>query len=273
MTMISTRDGHALYVKIWGEGRPVVLIHGWPLSADSWDYHAMKIADAGYKVISYDRRGFGRSDQPFHGYDYNSLSDDLSDVMKSTKAEDASLIGFSMGGGEVVRYMSRHAGRGVRQCGLISSVVPYMLKTNDNPSGVDSSVFKQMTDAMLADRAKFFTSFFKDFYGVGVLSSPVSDELRQWTWSVAMQASLKATLACANSFATTDFRPDLDAVTVPTLIIHGTEDATVPIDASGRPAAKAIKYATLKEYEGAPHGLFATHQKQLETDLLGFLKS
>jgi len=273
MTMIPTRDGHALYVKIWGEGRPVVLIHGWPLSADSWDYHAMQIADAGFRVISYDRRGFGRSDQPFGDYDYDSLSDDLSDVMKATKAEDASLIGFSMGGGEVVRYMSRHAGRGVRQCGLISSVVPYMLKTDDNPSGVDRSVFDQMTEAMLADRPKFFASFFKDFYGVGMLSSPVSDELLQWTRSVAMQASLKATLACANSFATTDFRPDLDAVTVPTLVIHGTEDATVPIDASGRPAARAIKHATLKEYEGAPHGLFATHQKQLETDILGFLKS
>jgi len=273
MTMIPTRDGHALYVKVWGAGRPVVLIHGWPLSADSWDYHAMKFADAGFKVISYDRRGFGRSDQPFGDYDYDSLSDDLSDVMKATKAEDASLIGFSMGGGEVVRYMSRHAGRGVRQCGLISSVVPFMLKTNDNPSGVEQSIFDQMTEEILADRPKFFGGFFKDFYGVGLSSGPVSEELLQWNRSVAMQASLKATLACANSFATTDFRPDLAAVTVPTLVIHGTKDATVPIDASGRPAAKAIKHATFKEYEGAPHGLFATHKRQLETDVLGFLKS
>lgn len=273
MSIIRTRDGHALYVKIWGEGRPVVLIHGWPLSADSWDYHAMKIAEAGYKVVSYDRRGFGRSDQPFGDYDYDSLSDDLRDVMKATDSmEDASLVGFSMGGGEVVRYMSRHAGRGVRQCGLISSVVPYMLKTPDNPNGVEQSVFDQMTNGMLADRPHFFAEFFKAFYGVGILSNPASDELLQWTRSVAMQASIKATLACANSFATTDFRPDLLAVTVPTLVIHGTDDVTVPIDASGRPAAKAIKGATLKEYEGAPHGLTVTHKEQLEHDLIAFLK-
>lgn len=273
MTMIPTRDGHALYVKQWGSGRPVVLLHGWPLSADSWDYHAMKIADAGFRVISYDRRGFGRSEQPFGDYDYDALSDDLSDVMTSTKAEDATIMGFSMGGGEVVRYMSRHAGRHVRQCGLISSVVPYMLKTDDNPHGVDQAVFNEMTEAILSDRPKFFSDFFKDFFGVGLVPKPVSDEYLQWTRSVAMQASLKATLACASSFATTDFRPDLAAVTVPTLIIHGTKDATVPIDASGRPAAKAIADATLKEYDGAPHGLFATHKEQLAEDLISFLKS
>ncbi len=273
MTMIPTRDGHALYVKIWGEGRPVILIHGWPLSADSWDYHAMKIADAGFKVVSYDRRGFGRSDQPFGEYDYDSLSDDLSDVMTATECDDAAIIGFSMGGGEVVRYMSRHAGRKVKQCGLISSIVPYMLKTDDNPKGVDRSVFDQMTKALLSDRPKFFADFFNDFYGVGMLSKPVSSEFLQWTQNVAMQASLKATLACAESFATTDFRPDLAAVTVPTLVIHGTDDKTVPIDASGRPAAKAIATATLKEYEGAPHGLFATHKEQLEHDLLHFLRN
>lgn len=273
MTMIPTRDGHGLYVKNWGSGRPVVLIHGWPLSADSWDYHAMKIADAGFRVIAYDRRGFGRSDQPFGDYDYDSLSDDLSDVMTAMDVSDATIIGFSMGGGEVARYMSRHAGRNVKQCGLISSVVPYMLKTDDNPNGVDQSVFDQMTQSLLDDRPKFFANFFKDFYGVGLMSHPVSDECLQWTRSVAMQASLKATLACAGSFATTDFRPDLEAFTVPTLVIHGTKDATVPIDCSGRPAAKAISNATLKEYDGAPHGLFATHKDQLTKDLLEFLRA
>ncbi|TWU51249.1 alpha/beta fold hydrolase [Rubripirellula reticaptiva] len=273
MTMIPTRDGHALYIKQWGSGRPVVLLHGWPLSADSWDYHAMRIAEAGFRVISYDRRGFGRSDQPFGDYDYDALSDDLSDVMTATKTEDASVIGFSMGGGEVARYMSRHAGRHVRQCGLISSVVPYMLKTDDNSHGVEQSVFDGMTKAMLEDRPKFFSGFFKSFYGVGMLSSSVSEEYLQWTRAIAMQASLKATLACANSFATTDFRHDLAAFTVPTLVIHGTNDVTVPIDASGRPAASGIANAMLKEYEGAPHGLFATHKEQLAGDLLEFLKS
>ena len=273
MTMIPTRDGHGLYVKSWGSGRPVVLIHGWPLSADSWDYHAMKIADAGFRAIAYDRRGFGRSDQPSGDYDYDSLSDDLSDVMTAMDVEDATLIGFSMGGGEVVRYMSRHAGRHVKQCGLISSVVPYMLKTDDNPAGVDQSVFDSMVESILADRPKFFADFFEDFYGVGLMSHPVSDEYLQWTRSVAMQASLHATLMCAGSFATTDFRPDLTAVTVPTLVIHGTADATVPIDASGRPAAKSIEASVLKEYDGAPHGLFATHKAQLEKDVIEFLQA
>ncbi|QDS91746.1 Non-heme chloroperoxidase [Roseimaritima multifibrata] len=273
MTMIPTRDGQAIYVKQWGDGRPVVLLHGWPLSADSWDFHAMKIADAGYRVISYDRRGFGRSDQPFGNYDYDSLSDDLSDVMTAMSVEDATIIGFSMGGGEVARYMSRHAGRHVKQCGLISSIVPYMLKGDDNPNGVDQSVFDEMTESMLTDRPKFFANFFKDFYGVGEMSHPVSDEYLQWTRTVAMQASLKATLACAKSFATTDFRLDLPAITIPTLVIHGTQDAIVPIDASGRPAAEAITSATLKEYDGAPHGLLATHKDQLADDLLAFLRS
>jgi len=273
MTMIPTRDGHGLYVKDWGSGRPVVLIHGWPLSADSWDYHAMKIVEAGFRAIAYDRRGFGRSDQPFGDYDYDSLSDDLSDVMTAMNVEDATIIGFSMGGGEVARYMSRHAGRHVKQCGLISSVVPYMLKTDDNPNGVEQSVFDGMTESMLADRPKFFADFFKDFYGVGLMSDPVSDEYLQWTRSLAMQASLRATLGCAKSFATTDFRPDLPAITVPTLVVHGTKDATVPIDVSGRPAAKSISSATLKEYDDAPHGLFATHKDQLMDDLLAFLGS
>ncbi|TWU06328.1 alpha/beta fold hydrolase [Stieleria varia] len=271
MTMIPTRDGHALYVKDWGAGRPVVLIHGWPLSADSWDHHAKQIADAGYRAIAYDRRGFGRSDQPFGDYDYDSLSDDLSDVLTAMNVEDATLVGFSMGGGEVVRFMSRHAGRHVKQCALISSVVPYMAKADDNPHGVEPSVFANMRQAMLEDRPKFFADFFRDFYGVGLMTHPVSDEYLQWTRSVAMQASLQATLQCANAFATTDFRLDLPAVTVPTLIVHGTADATVPIDASARPAAAALSAVELKEYEGAPHGLFATHRDQLTRDLLAFL--
>lgn len=273
MTMIPTRDGHALYCKIWGEGRPVVLIHGWPLSADSWDHAAMKIAETGFKVVAYDRRGFGRSDQPFGSYDYDALSDDLSDVMTATGCEDASIIGFSMGGGEVARYMMRHAGRNVKQCGLIASVVPFMLKTDDNPNGVDGSVFDQMAESILADRPKFFQSFFKSFFGVGMLSHPVSDEYLAWMQNIAMSASLKATLDCIQSFGTTDFRPDLPAINVPTLIIHGTQDQTVPIDVSARAAAKGIAGATLKEYDGGPHGLFATHTEQLCNDLIEFVKS
>jgi len=272
MTFITTNDNTKLYVKDWGTGRPVILMHGWPLSADSWDDQAMAIADAGFRAIAYDRRGFGRSEQPWNGYNYDTLSDDLASVIKETGATDAAIVGFSMGGGEVARYMSRHKGANVSQAALISSIVPYMLKTEDNPNGTDQATFEQMTEAMKQDRAKVFASFFKDFYGVGLISHPVSDELLEASRNTAMQASLKATLDCAKAFATTDFRPDLKAFSVPTLIIHGTEDKTVPIDASGRAAAKGIAKSKLIEYDGAPHGLFATHKEQLTTDLLEFLR-
>lgn len=272
MAYITTRDNTQLYVKDWGAGRPVILMHGWPLSADSWDEAATAIANAGLRAIAYDRRGFGRSDQPWDGYTYDTLADDLAAVIEGTGAQDAAIIGFSMGGGEVARYMSRHGGRNVRQAGLIASVVPYMLKTPDNPNGVPQSTFDQMTKGMQADRAHFFAGFFKDFFGVGMLSSPVSDEVLEWARNVAMQASFKATLACANAFATTDFRPDLAAFTVPTLVIHGTQDQTVPIDATGRVVAKAIPNVTYIEYDGAPHGLFATHKERLINDLLAFLR-
>lgn len=272
MTFITTTDNTKLYVKDWGTGRPVILIHGWPLSADSWDDQAVAIADAGFRAISYDRRGFGRSDQRWSGYDYDTLADDLAAVIKETGATDATIVGFSMGGGEVARYMSRHNGQNVSQAVLISSVVPYMLKTPDNPDGTDIAVFDQMTAAMKADRAKFFGGFFDDFYGVGLLSQPVSDELLLASRNTAMQAGLKGTLECAKSFGTTDFRPDLTALNVPTLIIHGTADATVPIDAAGRAAAKGIATSRLIEYDGAPHGLFATHKDKLTADLLEFLR-
>ena len=269
---ITTSDNTKLYVKDWGEGRPVILIHGWPLSADSWDEQAMALAENGFRAIAYDRRGFGRSDQPWNGYNYDTLADDLAAVIKETGATDAAMVGFSMGGGEVARYMSRHGGQNVSQAALVSSVVPYMLKTDDNPEGVDQSTFDEMTAGMKKDRAHFFTSFFKDFYGVGLLSHPVSDELIEWSRNTAMMASLKATLDCAAAFATTDFRPDLASFTVPTLIIHGTDDQTVPIDASGRAAAKGIAQSELLEYDGAPHGLFATHQERFTKDLLSFLR-
>ena len=273
MTFMTTRDGTKLYYKDWGAGRPVILIHGWPLSADSWDDQALALADAGYRAIAYDRRGFGRSDQPWSGYDYDTLSDDLADVMEATGAQNAALVGFSMAGGEVARYLSRYGGKNVSQAALISSVVPYMLKTDDNPNGVPEPMFAQMTAGMKADRPKFFADFFKSFYGVSALSHPVSSELLENSVDVAMQAGLKPTLACAAAFATTDFRPDLAAFTVPTLIIHGTADQTVPIDATGRAAAKAIPNAKFIEYDGAPHGLFATEKDRLTADLLAFLGS
>ena len=273
MPTIITADKTELYVKDWGSGRPVILMHGWPLSADSWDDQSMAIADAGYRAIAYDRRGFGRSSQPYSGYDYNTLADDLATVIAQTGAQDAVLVGFSMGGGEVARYMSRHSGKNVSKAALISSVVPFMLKTDDNPHGTPKEAFDEMTQGMKADRAKFFAGFFKDFYGVSMLSHPVSEQLIAHSCNVAMAAGLKGTLACAAAFATTDFRPDLAHFTVPTLIIHGTEDKTVPIDAAGRAAAKGIAHSTLIEYEGAAHGLFATHKERFTQDLLDFIRN
>lgn len=272
MNYVTTSDNTRLYLKDWGSGRPVILLHGWPLSADSWDDQAMALADAGYRAIAYDRRGFGRSSQPWSGYDYDTLSDDLAAVIEQTGAQDAVLAGFSMGGGEVARYMSRHGGKSVSQAVLMSSVVPFMLKTDDNPDGVEQSVFDGMTQGIQADRAEFFVSFFDNFFGVGLLTSPVSDELLEATRHVAMQASLKATLACIQSFGGTDFRPDLPAFRVPTLVIHGTADKIVSIDTAGRAAARGIAQSTLIEYDGAPHGLFATHKNRLTQDLLDFIR-
>lgn len=274
MPRIKARDGTELYVKDWGSGRPVILIHGWPLSADSWDDQAKAIADAGMRAIAYDRRGFGRSDQPFTGYDYDTFADDLASVIEATGAtEDAALVGFSMGGGEVARYLSRHGSAGVSQAALIGSVVPYVLQTADNPDGVPREAFDTMIEGIEKDKAAFFATFFKSFFGVGVISSPVSEDLLRMAWTIAMQAGLQPTLACVRAFSETDFRPDLAAFTMPTLIIHGTSDKTVPIDPTARAAAAAIPGATLIEYDGAPHGLFATAKERFTSDLLTFLAS
>ncbi|WP_079246887.1 alpha/beta fold hydrolase [Sphingomonas turrisvirgatae] len=276
MPYVKTDDGTDIYVKDWdGGGRPVVLIHGWPLSADSWDPQAIALAEAGFRVIAYDRRGFGRSSQPWSGYNYDTFSDDLAAVMNAAGAiSDVSLVGFSMGGGEVARYMSRHGGKGVVSAALIGSVVPYLLKTDDNPHGVPQAQLDEIGQSVKQDRAAFFrNTFFKQFFGVGLISHPVSDEVIHWAWNIAMQASLRSTLEAAKAFGSTDFRPDLAAFDVPTLVLHGTADATVPIDATGRAAAAGIRNAQLVEYDGAPHGLFATESDRLTKDLLTFLGS
>lgn len=271
MPFIQAADGTNLYYKDWGQGRPVVLIHGWPLDADMWEAQAPALAHAGFRVISYDRRGFGRSDQPWTGYDYDTLAGDLAAIMGALKLQDAALVGFSMGGGEVARYMSRHGGAGVSRIVLVSSICPFLLKTADHPNGAPKDVFDGIVAGLEKDRPHFLAGFFKKVFGVGLLSSPVSDEALRWTLNMAMMASPKATIDCVRAFGETDLRADMAAFTVPTLVIHGDADENVPFDISGKVAAAMIPGATLKVYEGAPHGVPVTHAERLTEDLLAFL--
>ena len=273
MGMIHSRDGTPIHVKEMGSGKPVVLIHGWPLSGDMWEYQTVALVEAGFHVVTYDRRGFGHSAHPGRGYDYETFAEDLAAVIDETTVDGAALVGFSMGGGEIARYLARYGRQKIAKAALIGAVVPYMLKTDDNKDGVDRYMFEGIKAKIRKDRFAFLQSFARDFYGVGAISSPVSDGLLDWTFALGIMASPLATLACVDAFATTDFRPDLHAFEdVPTLIIHGTSDKIVPIDTSGRAAAKAIPHARLVEYDGEPHGLFATAADRLSQDLIAFLR-
>lgn len=269
MAYVEARDGTKIYYKDWGAGPPVVLIHGWPLSADMWEYQMPYLADRGLRCVAYDRRGFGRSDQPWMGYDYDTLADDLAALMERLDLRGATLVGFSMGGGEVARYLSRHGAGRVAGAVLVGSVVPFLLKSTDNPEGADRSVFDAMIQGLNKDRPSFLAGFGKKFFGAGLLNFSVSDEVQQWALQIALQASPKATIDCVRAFSETDFRPDLQAFTVPTLVIHGDADSIVPVEGSRR-AASAIPGARLVEYPGAAHGLFYTEKDRLTEDLLRF---
>lgn len=271
MPYATARDGTRIYYKDWGQGRPVVLIHGWPLSSDTFDDTALALAEKGYRAIAHDRRGFGRSDQPWGGYDYDTFADDVAAVLEEASiGQPIALAGFSMGGGEVARFLSRQRAHQVSHAVLIGSVVPYLLKSDDNPEGAPKDVFDGMIAGIRQDRGAFFRGFFKDFFGVS-WTTPVSDAVLDDAWRQAMSAGLWPTVACVRAFSETDFRADLAAFSMPTLIIHGTDDRTVPIDLTARAAAKAIPNAKLVEYEDAAHGLFASHKDRLTADLLDFL--
>ncbi len=272
MPFIEARDGTPLFYNDWGAGPPVVLIHGWPLNGDMWEYQARILADNGLRCIIPDRRGFGRSGQPWTGYDYDTLADDVDLLLQKLDLRDATLAGFSMGGGEVARLLARHGAGRVAKAVLISAVTPYLLKTPDNPDGVDRGVFDGMIEDLEKDRPGFLASFGKTFFGAGLLNFKVSSEILQWSLMMALQASPKATLDCVRAFSETDFRRDMAAFTIPTLVIHGDGDATVPIAAAGRAAARLIPGGHLMEYPGAPHGLFYTERDRLNADLLAFIK-
>jgi pimeloyl-ACP methyl ester carboxylesterase len=270
---IQTDRNVKLYVKDYGKGKPVILIHGWPLSNEMWEYQIDFLVQNGYRVIAYDRRGFGKSSKPWDGYDYDTLAEDLKDIIDQLHLEDATLVGFSMGGGEVVRYFSRHGGKGVSKAVLISSVVPFLLKTNDNPDGHPKEKSEATANAIKEDRIAFVDNFGKSFFGINIINKPLSTPLLEYYRMLCSFASPRATLKCAESFSFTDFRDELDFIKVPTLIIHGDDDKIVPIDLTSKKAAEGIRNNTFIVYEGAPHGLFYTHKDKLNSDLLTFLNS
>ena len=270
---IETAPNVKLYVKDYGQGKPVILIHGWPLSNEMWEYQIDALIANNCRVITYDRRGFGKSSQPWDGYDYDTLSDDLKAIIEHLNLNDVTLVGFSMGGGEVVRYFSRHGGKGISKAVFISSVTPFLLQTESNPNGVPQEKYDGMAEQIKADRIGFLDNFGKIFFGVSFISKPISTPLLDYYRMLCSFASPRATLKCAVSFSTTDFRSEMTAVHVPTLIIHGDEDKTVPIEITSEVATKLIPDNKFIVYEGAPHGLFYIEKDKLNNDLVTFLNS
>lgn len=254
-----------------GTGNPVVLIHGWPASHAMWQYQSAELPKHGIRAIAYDRRGFGHSSKPWEGYDYDTLADDLKALLDNLDLQDVTLVGFSMGGGEVARYMSRHGGARVARVAFISSVTPFLKKTADNPEGVDPEIFMDMQEALVKDWPDFLASFGKKFFNVGALKHPVSQATLEWMQYLTLQASYRATLECAQSFAETDFRNDLKAITVPALVVHGDADKIVPLESSGARTVELLRGAQYRIYEDGPHGVFITHKDQLNRDLIGFV--
>ena len=264
MPFVTTKDGTKLFYNDWGAGKPVVLIHGWPLNSDMWEYQARVLVAAGHRVIAYDRRGFGRSDQPWDGYDYDTLADDLGALLDELGLEGAALIGFSMGAGEVARYIARHGTARVSKAVLMGGVVPGLLD-------VPRSVFDGMIDTLQDDRPGFLEGFGKVFFGVSLLTFSVSSALLAWSQGMALMGSARATIECVKAFSGTDFTADCAKMTVPTLIQHGDADATVPFDVSAKRAAAMIAGSELIVYKGAPHALFYTERKKVNEDLVRFL--
>jgi pimeloyl-ACP methyl ester carboxylesterase len=254
----------------YGKGQPVVLIHGWPSSREMWEYQLQAIVDAGYRVIKYDRRGFGKSSKPWSGYDYDSLAGDLYELMEQLDLKNALLVGFSMGGGEVVRYIANYGQQRIARIALVSSIIPYMLKTGNNPEGVDQQVFVEMAESIKKDRIDFLEDFGKNFFGVGFLNKPVSNAYLDYFRDLATKATQQSTLDCAVSFSSTDFRDDLKKITVPTLIVHGDSDKIVPFEVSSKRTAILLPQAELVVFPDAPHGLFYTHRELLNQHLVNF---
>jgi non-heme chloroperoxidase len=273
MNVITTTDGTKIYFKDWGTGQPVVFSHGWPLTADAWDAQMLFLGEKGYRVIAHDRRGHGRSSQPWNGNEMDTYADDLATLIETLDLKNATLVGHSTGGGEVARYMGRHGSKRVSKAVLIASVPPLMLKTKNNPEGLPISVFDQIRASVVADRSQFFKDLSLPFYGYNRSGAKTSQGVRDSFWLQGMQASIKGAYDCIKAFSETDQTEDLKKFDIPTLILQGDDDQIVPFADSGLLQSKIIKGATLKVYPGAPHGLCTTYADQVNADLLAFLKS
>lgn len=272
MSMINTKDGTQIYYKDWGAGQPVVFSHGWPLSADAWDDQMLFLGERGYRVIAHDRRGHGRSSQPWTGNDMDTYADDLAELVGALDLKDVVHVGHSTGGGEVARYIARCRTGCVAGAVLISAIPPVMLKTATNPAGLPIDVFDGIRASVLADRSQFFKDLAAPFYGANRLGAKVSSGLRDSFWLQGMQAGMKSVFDCIKAFSETDHTEDLKQFNVPTLIIHGDDDQIVPIGAAAMESSKLVKGSILKVYPGAPHGLTSTHKDQVNADLLDFLR-
>jgi len=271
--LVRDRSDVELYFEDHGTGQPVVLIHGFPLSGRSWEKQEAALIEAGYRVIAYDRRGFGASGKPYEGYDFDTLAGDLDNLMTDLDLTDAVLVGFSMGGGEVARYLGTYGSGRVAKAAFLSSITPALGKSDDNPEGVDKGVFEGIKDGIRADRYAFLDEFYGNFYNLDKLrGTRVSDALVRWSWNVAAGASPKGTLDVVDSWLT-DFRGDLAKIDVPVLVLHGTEDRILPIEVTGARTHAALPDATYVVVEGAPHGLLATHADEVNKALLEFLRS
>jgi non-heme chloroperoxidase len=274
MGTIMLKDGTQIYYKDWGTGQPVVFSHGWPLSSDSWEAQMLFLASNGYRCIAHDRRGHGRSSQPWDGNNMDTYADDLAELIEALDLKGAVLIGFSAGGGEVARYIGRHGTGRVAKAALISAVPPLMLKTPANPGGLPIEKFNETRAGCLADRSQFYKDLAGGpFFGANRPGAKVSKGMIDSFWLQGMQAGAKNTFDCIKAFSETDFTEDLKKFNLPTLIVHGDDDQVVPIGAAALHSAKLVKNATLKIYPGAPHGLAYTHKDQLNADLLAFLKA
>jgi len=261
-----------IYYEDHGSGKPVVLVHGWPLSGASWEKQVTDLLRAGHRVITYDRRGFGHSSKPSTGYNYDTFTEDLHKLVTELDLHDFALIGFSMGGGEVARYFGKYGSEGVSRAVFMSAVPPFLLKTDDNPEGVDGAAFEGIKAGILADRPAFLSQFLSNFFNVDQLGGKlVSDQVVQLCWNIAAGASPQGTLDCVSAFSSTDFRNDLRRIDVPTLVIHGDADRIVPLPVSGKRTAEMVEGSKLITIEGAPHGLNWTHASKVGPELVHFL--